>query len=178
MPNSATTMKSKQKIADAMKYLLNKKNLNEISISDLTRRAKLSRPTYYSLFKSKEEVLYYIIQCYSEDLIKRYKSIDTKDGLLVIKTTVDFYIEFSEFSKYIYNNGVEYIISETRINLMKELSTINKLMGDDSHRFPMYFLNSGVELTVNQWLYEKKPITKEELVKMIYKFVTGAYFIV
>jgi len=49
--------KTKKSIIDAFLQLLKEKNFNQISISDITRKAMIARPTFYLHYRNKREVL-------------------------------------------------------------------------------------------------------------------------
>ena len=60
--DNKTALLSQQLIAEAMLALLGEKAFSEISVSDLCKRAGVSRQTFYSLFGSKENVIHYILK--------------------------------------------------------------------------------------------------------------------
>ena len=50
---------SQKCIKEAFFALLKEKNFQDITISDLCKKADISRQTFYSLFKNKENILIY-----------------------------------------------------------------------------------------------------------------------
>lgn len=61
---------SQAKIAHALISLMERKSFSSVTISELCREAGVSRPTFYSLFDSLEDVVRYILQasyCYKPE---------------------------------------------------------------------------------------------------------------
>lgn len=61
---------SQAKIAEALISLLEQKTFSSINVSELCRVAGVSRPTFYSLFDSMEDVVRYVLQasyCYTPE---------------------------------------------------------------------------------------------------------------
>ena len=54
-----TALMSQKCIKEAFFALLKEKNFQDITISDLCKKADISRQTFYSLFKNKENILIY-----------------------------------------------------------------------------------------------------------------------
>ncbi|GAB6928876.1 TetR/AcrR family transcriptional regulator [Paenibacillus sp. JCM 10914] len=52
-PNDPRVIRTRQLILDAFMYMLNKKDFNSITISDLTKVATINRATFYSHFPDK-----------------------------------------------------------------------------------------------------------------------------
>lgn len=63
---NATAEFLKECMADALLKLLQKKPLDEITISEITETANVARVTYYRHFHSKEEILYFKCHLISE----------------------------------------------------------------------------------------------------------------
>ena len=56
-----TALRSQQNLANALQRLMGEKPYHAISVSELCREAEVSRQTYYTLFKSKENIISYIL---------------------------------------------------------------------------------------------------------------------
>lgn len=66
--NNKTALTSQRQIADALLRLLEEQPYGDISVSEICKRAEVSRQTFYSLFRSKENVITFALRnecCYS-----------------------------------------------------------------------------------------------------------------
>ena len=66
--NNKTACASQLQIANALLALLEEKPYSEISVSELCKKAGISRQTFYSLFSSMDNVIVYLLQnhgCYA-----------------------------------------------------------------------------------------------------------------
>ncbi len=67
--NNKTALASQRQIADALLALLGESPYGEISVSAICKRAEVSRQTFYSLFRSKDNVITFTLRndcCYSD----------------------------------------------------------------------------------------------------------------
>ncbi|MCB9639587.1 MAG: TetR/AcrR family transcriptional regulator [Myxococcales bacterium] len=51
------TLRSRRLLQDALLVLLEEKDYDQISVADIAERAKVSRPTFYAHYKTKDELL-------------------------------------------------------------------------------------------------------------------------
>ena len=65
--DNKTAVLSQQLISDALLSILEEKAFEDISISELCKKAQVSRQTFYSLFGKKENVIAFVLKsqfCY------------------------------------------------------------------------------------------------------------------
>ncbi|MBR4984468.1 MAG: TetR/AcrR family transcriptional regulator [Proteobacteria bacterium] len=67
---------TKQCIESALIHLMSEKSFNDISITDITRRAGVSRTAYYRNYTSKEDILSGFMQSINHTLSKILKQYD------------------------------------------------------------------------------------------------------
>lgn len=105
--DNKTALASQRLIADALLTLLKSKSFSDISISELCKEAKVSRQTFYTLFKSKENVILYELESNYPFILNDKEVISLQDMCcyysLYIKTNFDFL-------KLIIDNGLSQIL--------------------------------------------------------------------
>jgi len=115
---------SKKMLAVALVTLLEKKELNEIKITELTKKADLSRKTFYKNFDVKEDVLeYFEKMIYTEMFtIINQSNVNTiyDVGIIVFSHVLDYKQEF----KILYDK-----------NLLYSSTVIDKLAKDQPELF-------------------------------------------
>lgn len=107
------TIRSKRDLANALFELLQEKNLEEITVQDITDRALISKTTFYNNFKDKSELLIFLLRRSADTLLddveaRLNEKINLpKEKLLfdVINLVVDFLVKASyQFRKIIEND--------------------------------------------------------------------------
>ncbi|MFF2479893.1 TetR/AcrR family transcriptional regulator [Paenibacillus sp. NPDC058071] len=70
-PNDPRVIRTRQLILDAFMYMLNKKDFNSITISDVTKEATINRATFYSHFPDKFGLLHALLSDAFMDYVHR-----------------------------------------------------------------------------------------------------------
>lgn len=108
--DNKTALASQRLIADALLTLLKSKSFSDISISELCKEAKVSRQTFYTLFKSKENIIIYELQSKYPFVLNDKDVISLQDMCyyfsLYIKTNY-------KFLKLIIDNGLSQILFDS-----------------------------------------------------------------
>lgn len=80
--DNPASLRSKMYLVEALLELMVEKNYENISIKELTDKAKLSRRTFYTNFETKEDILKYhfdtLVSEYIE-ILQTYESLTAKD---------------------------------------------------------------------------------------------------
>lgn len=93
------TIRTKRDLANALFELLQEKNLDDITVQDITDRALISKTTFYNNFNDKSELLTFLLRRSIDDVLEKIdihtnKEINPVDFLnQVITHVVDFLIE-------------------------------------------------------------------------------------
>lgn len=114
---------SKKYIAEALIYLMKKKDFNSITNKEITDKAGLSHITYYRNFTSKDEIIKYYLDNITDEFIEKKKvDYDKKNfknyiiilfehlkekediGLLLYKSNLIHYIK-DEFDRIFFNKA-------------------------------------------------------------------------
>lgn len=82
---------TKECIFTALLILMEKKPYEEITITDIAKKAGVSRMSYYRLYKSKDDILIQYFNEVFEDLLERAKAMGSitryQFGLMIFQTT-------------------------------------------------------------------------------------------
>ena len=76
--NKEANQLTKESIETALLFLLEKKELKQISVSELVRKAGVSRNAFYRNYKSKEEILEAYYERTSSNLKKKWHDLQDK----------------------------------------------------------------------------------------------------
>lgn len=72
----------KEQIAEAVKTLLLKKKVRRLTVKDIVEMCHITRQTFYYHFEDIPSLLYWILDCNTEDMLKEYaEQEDPEQGL-------------------------------------------------------------------------------------------------
>lgn len=154
----------KGRITNALFALMKEKSLGDIRITELVKRAKVARASFYRNYSSKEDVLVTLIR----DILEEYRShIDWKEGTFY--TYKNILLSFSYFRKYqkyildLYTSGFAAILLE-ELNHFHE-SIEGSMPSSSIERYQLYIYIGALFNTVMVWLTEDGKTSPEELAR-------------
>ena len=101
---------SKQWLAAAFFDLLQWKAYESISISDIARKASLSRRTFYRVFRSKEDIIFYHMEQIFPDYIAALKALSQKKREHLAVALVGFVNRHLDFFRCLRKNRLDHLI--------------------------------------------------------------------
>lgn len=167
---SRQNREARSRIVQALLELIRKKPLSEISISELTAQAGVSRMTFYRNYSSREDVLLSEIQ----DILDRYKADDEREtgngtfyDLKHVQHVFSYFYEYREFVDDLLCCG----FSDVFLQQLTDFA-IQKWMGREEDPLLMFSLTAFVGMMFNcylQWIQNEEAITLEELSALVAK---------
>ncbi|WP_077618463.1 TetR/AcrR family transcriptional regulator [Bacillus sinesaloumensis] len=127
-------IKSKRAMKDAILVLLNEKDYEEISITDIVRVADLNRGTFYKHYQYKEDILNEILNEVIEDLIESYREPYKRVELLEIRKLTTSAVKIFDHV-YKYANFYTHIVKTTNLTSFqnKFCTVLKELVLTDLH---------------------------------------------
>ena len=161
MNNAEKNTYVKKQILNALLDLLKTKELDSISVSELTEAAQVGRVSFYRNYADKKDVL---IQ-EERRLFALWKKDQPPAGSEnpgFSRSLLNFYFEHSAFYLQLYHAGLQDVIKDTILDGM-EIS--------EADPDPMAYLKSSIGYTIYGWVIEwmkrGMPQTGDELSDMI-----------
>ena len=165
-------LSSQRAIACALLKLMEATPYNDISISGLCRAAGVSRPTFYSLFGSKDDVVAYILReshCYAP-------------GPEAGSCLESFCLSYSQyitrqrhFLTLLVNNGVGYLLYQSIFDSLMDCSCFLTEADTVSRRCAANF-TAGALTGVAQDYVKREACTDDELCRMLETLFGGGLF--
>ncbi len=106
------TQKSKDYIIDALLILMKNKKYNNITITDITKKAGVTRITFYRNFKSKEEILKYYLKGLFDTWYKKWQD-DKNIGYQIF----NFFWENKDIIDLLYKANLQYLLIDNILAL-------------------------------------------------------------
>lgn len=175
MKNDARFKKNDEKIIETFKQMVLEMNFENITVKELTARAKINRKTFYLHYATIEDLVKSLEKNYCDEYIKFIDGLDIfHDYKEVIRRFYLFHMQKGKFmDKLTCDPNYEYIRNQM-INKVKE-SYINTSIfeGLDKNRLNIvinYMHNTTLSL-YKVWVNDNKEIPFDEIVELNYNLV-------
>lgn len=171
------SIRSKNALSEALLKLMMFTPLKDITISDITHRARLSRQTFYTNFSKKEDILKYLV----DGLFTRYslhltELKDTPGALLI-----DYFFywdQHRDFLTLLFRHKQGYIFQEqNRAFFLNEKALSSILKAEDWKQ--SYIRASLAGLTFELmwlWLSDDQGLSIDRLTVLAENLLTGSIF--
>ncbi len=110
--NGKIAERSKEKLAKALLIIMEQYDFKEITITQLSQEAGLSRKTFYRLFKSKEELMNFFFEGLYRECLKQIRSRQLRHYWDVVQCYFDFCEERKELLLLLKRNNLLALLFE------------------------------------------------------------------
>lgn len=162
-----TALASQEQISNALYALMKEKSYSEISISELCRKAHISRQTFYTLYQSKENI---IIKYLQANIYTPNADLSAGQDGPTFKLE-DFCLQFSrylisnkEFLTLLVNNGILHLLFESMYQSMLACDFFLNYLNEKERRYIAAFIASGFS-GIGQVYIEQGAVDSEEFLK-------------
>ena len=172
----ARIIKTKNKIKESLIQLLQTKKLNEVSISEICKKAKINRNTFYAHFATPEAALDEIAENYLSEEYALLNQCSTSKELVITackytkqNAKLNLLLLENRALKEFVNSGVEYarrtpayvILNQDERYSLKEMDQINT------------FIVNGSVAIIKNWLYDGMKESPEEIGELVDRINTS-----
>ena len=159
-PNNKRRKNSQEKIERAFVHFLQTKEINEISVTNICKEAKLNRSTFYANYLDVYDLAEKIVQKIENDVFMLYQEEretknNTNDFLKLFRHIKENQIFYKTYFKL--NRDKHFIIQQYDTNL-------SKLMYEDKFiDYHIEFFMAGLNAIVKKWLNNDCKESPEEI---------------
>ncbi|MFC5588166.1 TetR/AcrR family transcriptional regulator [Sporosarcina soli] len=163
LSNLESNRLTKECIESALVLLMKEKNFNEISITEIVKRAGVSRTAYYRNYASKEDVLHSMVQEVVNNTAKAMGLHDPDKNLYEFWYTMfDSIKPFSEtFQILLKANFGETILYQINKKLQEKVTE-----GDVKGHYQQCFWSGAVYSILTEWVRTGMQQTVEEMTRL------------
>ena len=165
-------IQSKNMYVAALLELMNEKPYNQISISELSKKADLSRRTFYRLFHCMDEILlFHIHSLWSKKSDELYNSSD-KSYLHTSEFALLFWYENKELTILLYRNGLvsimQQFINEISFEIYHTQKANNKLAANpEALEYALSYSSGGILNIICTWASKGMDKSPEKLMSLL-----------
>ena len=179
MKNDARFIKNEEKIKDTFKQMVCEMRFEDITVKELTARAKMNRKTFYLHYATIEELIKRFQIELSEEYVERIKHLDIfHDYHEVITQFYLFHVEKGEFiEKLTVDPNYEYIRNQmiSKVEDSYKNTSIFKDMDPYVVNIAIAFLNSTTLSIYKAWVKDNKQIPLFEIIDINYNLVKKGF---
>lgn len=174
LSNEQSNKITKESIETALLLLMKENEYRDISISDIVKRAGVSRTAYYRNYRSKEDIL-------NKHLETVVKAITNKMDFTTYSED-DFGFWHSIFSQVRNYSDIFLILLRADFEGII-LSSINRILLDDipsnnissKEKYDVYFWSGAVFNILTEWIISGMKESDEEMAQICCEFITETY---
>ncbi|MFC4651797.1 TetR/AcrR family transcriptional regulator [Lactococcus nasutitermitis] len=160
-------------IVTATMQLLDEKTLTELAVTDICKRAGVSRPAFYRHFKNKEQiVLTYFTPIY-ENFLTELSKMPNLNSQLLAEQFVNFFAnqgkEIRKATRAGYYLLIFQVFAEKIADFYNDTTTWTDYVGT-KRQFWNDFMAAGLFYVLGNWAKNNCPESREEVVKMVIEF--------
>lgn len=143
----------------------------EITVLRIVQEADVSRQTFYRHFKTKEDILAYVMDGFIADMTKRLQSLEqiTLESALVEYFT--FWKENKDYLRIVYEGHIEsWLLAKYNQAMQEQFCILRDQFSDldkDDYHLVMSFLIGGLYHMKRDWYERGYEETPEELARLI-----------
>lgn len=175
MKNDARFVKNEEKIIETFKQMVIEMNFEDITVKELTERAKINRKTFYLHYATIEDLVKSIEKMYAEEYVKFIDGLDIfHDYYEITKRFYIFHVQKGAFiEKLTCDPNYEYIRNQM-INEVKSSYIDTSIFKDlDKHilNIAIEFMHNTTLSIYKAWVKDNKVIPFDDIIELNYNLV-------
>lgn len=174
--SNKTALSSQQQIAEAFVSLLENRAYSSISVSEICKKAGVSRQTFYSLFSSRENIISYVLEKkHGYDPGK--KCSRTAVSLAELSASYAVYItKKKHVLSLLVRNDIIYLMHESLYASFLSCSCFLPARSTSERTYCAEFFASGLSAIAKSYIQQGAEESAEELERIICRLFSGAFF--
>lgn len=171
-------IRSKNALSETLLKLMMYKPFKDVTVSDLTERAGLSRQTFYTNFQKKEDILVYLLK----GLFQRYQDKLTVSPPEPEELLIDYFLfwgDSRDFLSLLFRQGLGVLFQDcNRAFFVEDTQALNGLFRCEDWQLP-YIKASLAGVTyelMHMWLTTDQGLAVDRLSGMTRNLLSGGLF--
>lgn len=169
---------SRQLIVEALLELMKEKPYQDISVTEITKKADVARRTFYFNYSDKDDVLEEFLEMFGKRLFKRIneKTNERMSSKNFIRIYFEFWKEEIEFATILIKNNLFIrlfmLIEDDKIafdNKLKE--EVKNILTKEEENYFLIFHATGLWSLLELWVKNGAKETPEEMAKIYEKII-------
>ena len=172
--------KTKKMLRESLFALLEKKNINSITVTELTKKADVNRSTFYLYYKDvldmMDKIQDEIYNVFNETVVNAFDGENDIENVKYIKKFLDFCKDNVTVCRFITRNDCNNKLFSRIVKAVRNVVPDSEAYYDVNYD-PRYYLTtfvlSGMMHVIIEWMNDGMKISSEDMAK----FLTYTYFL-
>ncbi|MCK5761295.1 MAG: TetR/AcrR family transcriptional regulator [Candidatus Izimaplasma sp.] len=172
MKENKQVLRSKEWIFEALTQIMKNKKFQDISISEIAKKAGVARLTFYRNYNSKED----IIVCRGKRIYAELKeNIERNDHgkntiYSLIRKIVLAFNQYSDLFELLLRDNLDYLVMQSfELEISDILGKVFGVDNDDKYRVKFY--EGALFAIAVEWVKNSRKESVDEMTNIIYKLV-------
>lgn len=174
MKNDQRIIITKKMLKEGLLTLLEKKELNKITITDLCTQSGINRATFYRHYEEPKDILNEIRYSIFEDIKNIEKELSKNNSLhILLEKVCEYFYENKELLNLLfkYRNDEDFVslineICRQRLPYLRKQGYMKKY-DDESLQLSTYYFAGGIYYILRQWLSQYPDKSPKEIAHII-----------
>jgi AcrR family transcriptional regulator len=167
----------KKYLCTALLLLMEQKNYQDITVTDIAKKAGVSRMTYYRTYSSKEDIL---IQYFNDVALNFLNHVQNQKNITLYELNVAFFTFFGEHRNLISLLRKANLIELSFQTFIGQLERFYlEVHGNDnidtSTNYYIHFIAGGLSIALIPWIEHGCLETPEQMAKLIASFINDSH---
>lgn len=172
-----TALTSQSAIADALTNLMKEKPYARISVSEICKRAGVSRQTFYTLFESKDNVISFELQrkyCFRPEEHECCRSsMDLED---ICHAYSLYIIQKQDILSMLVRNDIMYLMQDSLYHSLITSECYLPGYADQDRVYAADFIAGGLTGIARNYVLQGSGTSREHLEDILYSLFSGSFF--
>ncbi len=165
-------LRSRQWLTNALLELMKDKPFRDISISEISEKADLSRRTFYRFFSSKEEVICFHLETIWFKGVQQLSTDSDNSFFHTIRWYLELWYEHKELALLLYHNDLISLLLQEYNHLFKEVYLMRKgnyplAKQSDAMKYALSFSVGGLLNILWQWTSDGMEKSPDEVANLL-----------
>lgn len=170
--NRKIAEQSKQKMVRALLTLMDQYDYKEITVTQITQEAQLSRKTFYRLFSEKDEILALFFEGLFQECFTQIKALKVQHYWDVVQLYFDFWEERKDLLSLLHkNNLLSRVFEQSYQYSMQIFEFVHSKESADSLSLPLPYMLAysvgGMHSMLLKWVEKDMTIPSAELISKL-----------
>lgn len=178
--NNPVALKSQQMIQEALLALIAEKTYNEITVTEICKKADIVRKTFYRNFNCKDDVINYMLDS-ALSIMLTYLDLEKMNMLNIFVRVYIFILENKEFLILFYKSSLFHLISKRLVSFINEKDLFTKFNHEKIKKHYYKYLPSQIIATivsiVEVWIESGFSDTPFELARLTEDIMYGKLYV-
>jgi len=174
-----TALRSKKWLTEALLSLMKEKTYDSIKIVEISKRADLTRQTFYQNFDSKAAALNYHLDQLFELFLSELQKKDIHTSKELTICYLDFWSRYDSFINLIIKNDLSWILLSKFPQYLDKLMTLIHIEKNsnsvDTAKYAYTYISGALANVLIYWVGDGKRLSIEQISTMVEDIHNGKY---